>query len=77
MRPPRFSNPKPRSVECRAGSSPLDAEALRDMAIHLRRTTGKILIDPELEINEWYREAVNQVADRQLGVESRFVKEKA
>jgi len=73
MKPPRHSDPRPRSAECTLGASVLDAEGIRDMAVYLRRTTGKVLIDPALETDPWFREAIEQVADRQLGASSRRV----
>lgn len=74
MRPPRYSDPRPRSAECTLGPSVLDAEGIRDLAIYLRRTTGKVLIDPAAELDPWFREAIEQVADRQLGMDSRRIK---
>ena len=61
----------PRSTECQLGQSVLDEDGIRDMAIHLRRTKGVVLIDPAQEKDPWYREAVEQVADRQLGADTR------
>ena len=67
----RKSYPAPRSAECLNSQSIWGTDEIRDMAIFLRRTKGLVLLDPSLEDDPWFREAIEQAADHQLGRDSR------